>query len=345
MILHSLVLAFALAAEPGDAPPPLPEDKPKTTVEPFDEKPTLSPVPVYEPRGLFVGEKWRYRQKQPFLPWLGSFALRTVADMVAVPASVVRWEFADYVSLGVGIAVPVGMSVPINGQSIDSRLQFAIRAGLGGPNCEYAAETHNSRLCDYPPMNRPRLWTLPSDDIIMAVVMGTPLLMMLIAALPEGGEPFVEASALALEALAVTQVYHLSLKLLTGREGPLARDGYGEYFGPTQVHFPDGTPSGHSATIFAVAGVYATYFNAPWLQAVILGSAGVLASFLMFDDAHFASEVIVGSAMGYLIGRWVVEHRSSRYAYGANGLPMRLAGVGPVAVRGQGAAFAATFRF
>ncbi|PZR07291.1 MAG: hypothetical protein DI536_27960 [Archangium gephyra] len=75
---------------------------------------------------------------------------------------------------------------------------------------------------------------------------------------------------------------------------------------------------------------------------MILGSAGVLASFLMFDDAHFASEVIVGSAMGYLIGRWVVEHRSSRYAYGATGLPMRLAGVGPVAVRGQGGA---TFRF
>ncbi len=97
--------------------------------------------------------------------------------------------------------------------------------------------------------------------------------------------------------------------------------------------------------MFAVAGVYATYFHTWWLQTLILGSAAVLSTFLMLDDTHFTSEVIVGAAMGYLVGRWVVEHRSSRYAYGANGLPVRLAGVAPVSVRGDGAAFVAAFTF
>lgn len=166
-----------------------------------------------------------------------------------------------------------------------------------------------------------------------------------VGALVDGAEPLVEASALALEALAVIQVYHLSLKFLTGREGPLARDGRGEYFGPTRINFPDGTPSGHSATMFAIAGVYALYFDSLVLRVLLLGSAAIAASFLVVDDSHFASEVIVGSLMGFLTARWVVEHRSSRYRYGEKGLPLRLVGVGPLAVTGSGAAVAATFRF
>jgi hypothetical protein len=49
--------------------------------------------------------------------------------------------------------------------------------------------------------------------------------------------------------------------------------------------------------------------------------------------------------MGFLTARWVVEHRSSRYRYGQNGLPVRIAGVAPMAVTGSGAAFATTFTF
>lgn len=346
------VLAVSDEAPAAESAPPTEEVKPVEATpaadaplaQPVVEPPAPKPV-MPQPRGVWVGEHWRYQQKAHFLPWLRDFVLRTLADFISIPTSIVRWEFQDYVAFTLGVGIPVGMSIPINGQSIDSRLQASIRAGMGGPNCEYAEETHNSRLCDNPPTHRPRLWTLASDTAIMTTVLATPVLMMLIAALPDGGEPFVEASALAVEAFAVTQVYHLGLKFLTGREGPLAQDGYGLYYGPTKNSFPDGTPSGHSATLFSIAGVYATYFKTPWIQALILGSAAVLATFLIIDDAHYTSEVIVGSAMGYLIGRWVVEHRSSRYSYGANGLPVRLAGVAPISVRGDGAAFAAAFRF
>jgi len=340
MLASVLVMLLAVGAEEAQ---PAPADAPLAA--PADDKPAFEPAQFPEPRGLFIGQQWRYQQKVKFLPWLRDFALRVLADIVSIPTSVLRWTPLDYATFGVGVAVPVTMSIPIDGQSLDSRVQFAARKVMGGPNCDYAAETHNSQLCDNPPTKRPRVWTLPSDTAIISVVMATPVVMMLIAALPEGGEPFVEVGALALEALAVTQVYHVSLKLLTGREAPLARTGMGEYFGPTRISFPDGTPSGHAATLFAIAGVYATYFHTWWLQTLILGSAAVLSTFLMLDDTHFTSEVIVGAAMGYLVGRWVVEHRSSRYAYGANGLPVRLAAVSPVPVRGDGLAFAATFKF
>jgi membrane-associated phospholipid phosphatase len=346
-----LLLNLALAGTEGMAAPDAPVEA-ATRPPPALDAPALPPAlaapalapaePVPEPRGAFVGDSWRYRQREPFLAWLGHFALRTLADVVAVPASVVRWEGPDYLTFGLAVAIPVGFSAGVNGRSLDSRITITIHALRGGPNCGYAQA--NSAFCPAPE-TPPRFWTLLSDDIIMASLMGIPALMLGISALVKDAEPFVEVSALALEALVVTQVYHLGLKFLTGREGPLARDGRGEYFGPTRINFPDGTPSGHSATMFAIAGVYAFYFDSVILKVGLLGAAGIAATFLVIDDSHFASEVIVGSAMGLLIARWVVEHRSSLYRYGKGGLPVRLAGVAPMAVVGAGAGLAATFRF
>lgn len=337
------------AAEPATEPAaqvaptePTATDAPTAApaVTPLAPTATPAPAPV-EPRGLFVGDKWRYQKGLTLLPWLGEFGLRVLADLVAVPASVVRWEAGDYVAFGVGVAVPIGFSIPVNGRSADSRIELAIHKYRGGPNCGYAMP--DSAFCPAAP-TPPRFWTLASDDTIMAVTMGLPVLMLGVSALIKDADPFVEASALAIEAFAVTQVYHIGLKFLTGREGPLSRDGRGEYFGPTKLHFPDGTPSGHSATMFAIATTYALYFDQPFVRFMLIASAAVAASFLIIDDSHYASEVIVGSAMGFLIAKWVVEHRSSRYRYGSDGLPVRLMGVTPMSMAG-GAGFAATFRF
>ncbi len=356
MGVNLVLLMLSLAAAP-EVPPA--EAAPASEVKPAVDAPVVeTPVPVppaalapapaapspttVEPRGLFVGDHWRYKQREPFGPWVRDFLLRIAADLVAVPTSVARWEGTDSLTFGLGVAIPVGFSVPINGRSADSRLTLLIHDVRGGPNCGYAQA--NSAFCPAPE-TPPRFWTLLSDDLIMASLMTIPVVMLGLSGLLDGAEPLVEASALAIEAFLVTQVFHIGLKFLTGREGPLARDGRGEYFGPTRINFPDGTPSGHSATMFAIAGVYAFYFDSLWLRVTLFAAAGIAASFLVVDDSHFASEVIVGSMMGMLMARWVVEHRSSRYRYGQNGLPVRLAGVGPLAVMGSGAAFAATFKF
>lgn len=303
--------------------------------------PVAEPQPV-QPRGVFVGDAWRYQHGQAAGPWVRDFVLRTLADFVAMPTSVVRWEVGDWVTLGVGAAVPVALSVPIEGWSLDARLQQQIHAVYGGVNCDYSEP--DSQFCPSPQVGF-HVWTKPTDLAIIGTAIATPLILGVIGALTKDGGPLLETAALATEAVMVVQVFHVAAKFLTGREAPLGSDGSGRYHGPTRITIPAGTPSGHSATMFAIAGVYATYFEPVWVKALLLGTAGLLASLLVVDDSHFASEVIVGSMMGYLTARWVVEHRSSRYRYGEQGLPMRLMGVGPVAVRGQGAAFAATFNF
>lgn len=308
----------------------------------------LSAVPdpaeakTQEPRGVFVGDHWRYKHGQAAGPWVRDFVLRTLADYVAVPTSVLRWEVGDAVTFGLGAAAPIAMSIPVDGWSLDARLQQQIHATYGGVNCDYTEA--DSSFCPSPMVGF-HVWTKPTDLAIVGVTMATPIILGVIGALTKDGGPLLETAALATEAVLVVQVYHVTAKFLTGREAPLGSDGSGRYHGPTRITIPAGTPSGHSATMFAIAGVYATYFEPVWVKALLLGTAGLLASLLVVDDSHFASDVIVGSMMGYLTARWVVEHRSSRYSYGQNGLPVRLMGVGPVAVRGQGAAFAATWQF
>ena len=43
------------------------------------------------------------------------------------------------------------------------------------------------------------------------------------------------------------------------------------------------------------------------------------------NHRHFLSDQILGASLGYAISKWVVRHRSSRFAYDATASPTRLA--------------------
>jgi membrane-associated phospholipid phosphatase len=209
------------------------------------------------------------------------------------------------------------------------------------PNCDYADRT--SIFCHPAKPSGFRLWNATSDPLIIGAAAVTPFVLAMGGALVDSS-PFVELGMLALEAVAVSQVYHVGIKVLTDREGPLSGNGSGAYHGPSVTYFPDGYPSGHSTVLFAIVGVYATYFDRPWLTAVLLGAASALSVMLVIDDSHFASEVIAGAALGYFVGRWVVIHRSTHYVSDSAALPIRLTAVTPLQVPG-GAGLSASFAF
>ena len=359
----TLLLTVALHAAPAALEPAAREDDASTSAvaQPTNDGATkperpapqpLAPLPELKPtyvapRGLFVGDEWRYKPGEPAGIWFLHWWKRAFADLLAIPTSVVRWEPYDYALFGANLAIPIAMGVPLDwpaqgrlpaarGRSIDVRWQDALHTWTGG-SCDFGAP----QPCGAGGFH---VFTRKTDLAIVSVASAIAPVMLLVSSLANK-EPFIEASALALEALALTQFYHVTLKVLTGRDGVFGNGGAGDYHGPTLNYFPAGTPSGHAASFFAIAGVYATYFREPWLQVLILGAAGFLSAMLVIDDLHFTSDVVVGAAMGYLVARWVVEHRSSVYTYGPGGLPVRLKGVAPVPVGGNGAAFAATFSF
>lgn len=261
-------------------------------------------APTATPRGLFLGDEWRYRSGPPW-PWLKGLVLRTLADLVSIPSTVVHWSVGDWALFAAVTAPTLAAFVPIEGRSADARLQDVLHQARGA-NCELAPV--DSTVCQSARPASFHLWTPGSNLAIGLTQVLTPLTLMLAGALA-GNDALLESSTLAAEALLVAQAYHVTLKLLTGREGVLHRSGAGDFFGPTRLWFPDGFPSGHAASLFALIGAYSTYVDAPWLHVLLLGVGGALATWLVLDDYHFASDVFFAATTGYLVGRWVVRHR------------------------------------
>jgi undecaprenyl-diphosphatase len=303
-----------------------------------DDTPAVTPVHA-EPRGVFIDSTWRYRPEGAW-GWTKGLVTRSFADLLSIPSSFLNYDALEWTALAMSFAVTVAMLIDIDGRSLDARLQDALHTARG-INCTHPPT--ESQVCPAPVPGGFHLWSPVSNVIIVGVQVAVPVGLLLAGAL--GNQPaLLESSTLAIEAWSVAQLYHVILKLLSGREGVLWNTGAGTFHGPTAKYFADGFPSGHAASLFALIGAYSTYFDKPWLHAVLLGVGTVLAVGLVLDDYHYAAETVFGAAMGYFIGRWVVRYRSSRFAWDAGGFPVRLEAVVPT-MTSAGGGVAAAFRF
>jgi membrane-associated phospholipid phosphatase len=297
-----------------------------------------APALASSPTAPLSGDEWRYQQPEGIRAWLVDLLLRSAVDVPAIPLGVGTWEGSDWALASLTTATTVLLAVPFAGRSTDARIQDGIHV-FSAPNCQQAPSA-------YPPCVQPRsttfhLWTPVTDPILLGLAAATPFLLIIGGAI--GGDMgLVEVGTLAIEALIVMQVYQVALKLLTGREPPLYHNGSGTYWGPTRIYFPGGFPSGHAAALFTLASVFATYYDLPWLSAVLYAGASVLSAMVVIDDLHFTSEVIFGAVLGTMVGRWVVHHRSSRGRDAR--VAVQLIGVAPLQVR-DGSGVVASFSF
>lgn len=112
---------------------------------------------------------------------------------------------------------------------------------------------------------------------------------------------------LAFEALLGTGVVIGALKHTTSRMRPNAITGSGNFFDKGGRSFP----SGHSSNAWAVATVVASeYKDRKLVRYGAIAAAIVISMSRYTGRAHFMSEVVVGSAIGIGIGRFVyINHR------------------------------------
>jgi membrane-associated phospholipid phosphatase len=116
-----------------------------------------------------------------------------------------------------------------------------------------------------------------------------------------GNERARETGLLSAQALANGVAVYKVLKLVTQRPRPREKDGHGRFFDGGQAF-----PSGHAVNAWAVATVIANeYKDRPLVRygAYSLATAVSLSRFT--GRRHFPSDVLVGSAIGYGIGRYV----------------------------------------
>jgi hypothetical protein len=115
-----------------------------------------------------------------------------------------------------------------------------------------------------------------------------------------------ETGLLATEAIINTAVVTSTLKVVLRRERPSSDSGKGEFFSGGSSF-----PSGHAGSAWALAAVVAEeYKDKPWVQIGAYGYATAVSIARFTGRNHFASDVVVGSAIGYLTGRFVVRKHS-----------------------------------
>lgn len=108
----------------------------------------------------------------------------------------------------------------------------------------------------------------------------------------------------ALFAMGAAGTVDLGLKLAFNRQFPTTGNGAGKFWGGGRSF-----PSGHSATSFAFAALVAhRYSQKRWLK----WSAYALATGVSLSrypaKKHFPSDIVVGGALGYVIGTYIADH-------------------------------------
>jgi membrane-associated phospholipid phosphatase len=120
---------------------------------------------------------------------------------------------------------------------------------------------------------------------------------------------------LSFEALVDSEIVVVGLKAITERRRPRALVHRGDFFRGGRSF-----PSGHSIHAWSVATVIAhEYSNHRWVQISAYAIASAVSIARYTGEKHFLSDILVGSALGYGIGRYVyhAHHRESTNSGGA----------------------------
>jgi len=123
-----------------------------------------------------------------------------------------------------------------------------------------------------------------------------------------GGD--VRAKNVAMDGLAASiiasGIITPTLKLVVGRERPTtSSDPFS--FKPFSGNYS--FPSGHATQAFVVATVIAEHYPIWWVQGLAYGSAAMVGYARIEQNAHWASDVVAGSLIGWSVARAVV-HRN-----------------------------------
>ena len=124
-----------------------------------------------------------------------------------------------------------------------------------------------------------------------------------------------ETGVLSGEAIADAVIVEEVFKVAFRRERPLYNNAAGDFFasGPANNSFP----SSHSTIAWATAAVVAGEYPTLWKQAAVYTMATTVSLTRVLGQEHFPTDVLVGSAAGWLIGHYVLKkHSQYRTAYG-----------------------------
>ena len=122
-----------------------------------------------------------------------------------------------------------------------------------------------------------------------------------------------ETGILGGEAILDGLVLEQGMKLIFWRERPTVDGARGRFF-QSSAGVDSSFPSSHSVLAWSSAAVIAGEYPSPWVQLGVYSVAAGVSVTRVLGQEHFPSDVLVGSAAGWLVGHYVykVHHRHRR---------------------------------
>ena len=117
-----------------------------------------------------------------------------------------------------------------------------------------------------------------------------------------------ETGILGGEAMIDSLVVDEAMKAVSMRERPALDGAQGKFF-QTSVGLDSSFPSTHGMIAWSSAAVIASEYPGPLTQIAAYGLATGVSLTRVLGKQHFPSDVLVGSAVGWLVGRYVVHKR------------------------------------
>lgn len=118
------------------------------------------------------------------------------------------------------------------------------------------------------------------------------------------------AGLTGIKAMAVTTVFTYAIKYTAQRHRPHDDKPANPklWEGPFGSWENTSFPSGHTSFVWAAATVFATeYRGRIWVPIISYTLAGLASVSRVYDDKHWASDVVFGAALGYFIGKFVYK--------------------------------------
>jgi len=116
-----------------------------------------------------------------------------------------------------------------------------------------------------------------------------------------------KTALLSLESLATASVLVWTTKVIVGRARPYSGESSGCFHPFSGKSRFWSFPSGHAAAAFSVATAIALQSKSGIVDAAAYGLAALAGLSRVHDNKHWASDVLVGSALGYFVARKIVR--------------------------------------
>lgn len=127
-----------------------------------------------------------------------------------------------------------------------------------------------------------------------------------------GNEKLAKVSAMSIESFLISGLIFQSAKYLTHRDRPYENTSPYKWHGPGIYDAHQSFPSGDAATAFAMLTPVAyAYKDTPLVAPLCYSVAGLAALGRMNHNDHWASDVFVGSALGYFTARAVIKYHGT----------------------------------